>query len=184
MNENLQTASFAGGCFWCVESDFMDLSGVVEVVSGYTGGQIENPTYGQVCSGTTGHIEAVEVHFNPNKISYSELVESFWRQIDPTDRHGQFADRGSQYQPVIFYHDEEQKLIAEESRATLDASGRFSSPVATDILPATRFYRAEEQHQKYCVKNPGHYQAYRHGCGRAAFLQRTWGKDKKTPVLK
>lgn len=177
MNKKTEKATFAGGCFWCVESGFMDLTGVLDVVSGYTGGQVENPNYEQVCSGTTGHFEAVEVIFDPNEISYSELIESFWRQIDPTDGGGQFADRGTQYQPAIFYHDEEQRKIAEESRDQLAASEHFSQPIATKILPATQFYRAEEHHQKYCLKNPGHYQAYRHGSGRAAFLRYTWGKD-------
>lgn len=177
MSEHLQKATFAGGCFWCIESGFMDLTGVVDVISGYTGGQVENPTYAQVCSGTTGHVEAVEVHFDPAQIGYLELVESFWRQIDPTDRDGQFADRGPQYQPVIFYHNEEQRQIAEGSKARLAASGRFPRPIATDVLPAAHFYRAEEQHQKYCVKNQVHYQAYRFGSGRETFLRHAWMKD-------
>ena len=183
MNKRPQKATFAGGCFWCVESGFMDLPGVLDVISGYTGGHSENPTYEQVCSGTSGHIEAVEVYFDSTEISYLELVESFWRQIDPTDKDGQFADRGPQYQPVIFYHNDDQRQTAEQSRAELDASGRFSKPIATDILPAPPFYRAEEHHQKYCVKNPTHYKAYRYGSGREIFLQYTWGKDtsKATP---
>ncbi len=178
MNEKTQKATFAGGCFWCVESGFMDLPGVVDVISGYTGGHVEHPTYAQVCSGTTGHLEAVEVIFDPAKISYSELVESFWRQIDPTDGGGQFADRGTQYQTAIFYHDEEQRKIAETSKARLATSGHFSQPIATEIIPASEFYRAEEHHQKYCVKNPVHYQAYRYGSGRETFLRYTWGKDR------
>jgi peptide methionine sulfoxide reductase msrA/msrB len=176
MEQKPQKATFAGGCFWCVESGFMDMAGVLDVISGYTGGQVENPTYAQVCTGTTGHLEAVEVLFDPAKISYAELVESFWRQIDPTDGGGQFADRGTQYQPAIFYHDEEQRKLAEASRDRLAASGQFSQPLATKILPATQFYRAEEQHQKYCIKNPVHYRLYRHGSGREAFLRHTWGK--------
>ena len=138
----MQTAYLAGGCFWCVEAEFKQISGVLEAISGYTGGDIENPTYDQVCSGTSGHIEAVEVHFDPEKVSYKGLVEAFWRQIDPTDRHGQFSDRGPQYQPAIFYHSQEQKEIAERSRDALEKSGRFIRPVDTDIVPASSFYPA------------------------------------------
>jgi peptide methionine sulfoxide reductase msrA/msrB len=174
METQQQKATFAGGCFWCIESEFKQINGVVEAVSGYTGGHIENPTYEQVCSGTSGHIEVVEVLFDSCVISYAELVEAFWRQIDPTDRDGQFADRGSQYQPVIFYHDEDQKKIAEDSRAKLEASGRFHSPIATEILPATKFYPAEEYHQDYYLKHPLRYKMYRHGSGRDSFLTKTW----------
>jgi len=179
MNKNTHIATFAGGCFWCIESEFKSLNGVVDAISGYTGGRIEDPTYEQVCSGTSGHIEAVEVHFYPSIISYSELVEAFWRQINPTDRDGQFADRGSQYQPVIFYHDENQKQLAEASRAKLDASGRYSKPVATEILPASSFYPAEDHHQDYYIKNPTHYKMYRNGSGRDSFLKQTWGDESK-----
>ncbi len=179
MDNKPQKATFAGGCFWCIEAEFKALNGVLEAISGYTGGHVNNPTYEQVCSGASGHIEAVEVHFDSSKISYLELVESFWHQIDPTDKDGQFADRGSQYQPVIFYHDETQQETAERSRQSLNASGRFANPVATDILPASHFYPAEDYHQDYYLKNSIHYKMYRHGSGRERFLQQTWGDDKK-----
>lgn len=169
-------ATFAGGCFWCIESEFKEIKGVLAAVSSYTGGDIENPTYEQVCSGTSGHIEAVEVIFDSSEITYEELVEAFWRQIDPTDRDGQFADRGSQYQPVIFYHDDTQKEIAQISKARLEASGRFQYSIATDILPATKFYPAEEYHQDYYLKHPVHYKMYRHGSGRDSFLKKSWDK--------
>ncbi len=169
-------ATFAGGCFWCIESEFKEIKGVLAAVSGYTGGDIKNPTYEQVCSGTSGHIEAVEVIFDSSEITYEELVEIFWRQIDPTDRDGQFADRGSQYQPVIFYHDDTQKEIAQISKARLEASGRFQDSIATDILPATKFYPAEEYHQDYYLKHPVHYKMYRHGSGRDSFLKKSWDK--------
>ncbi len=175
METKAQKATFAGGCFWCIESEFKAIAGVLDAVSGYTGGHIENPTYEQVCSGTSGHIEAVEVTFAPSEISYEELVEAFWRQIDPTDRDGQFADRGSQYQPIIFYHNDAQKEIASHSRGKLEASGRFQRPIATEILPAGRFYPAEEYHQDYYLKNPLRYKMYRHGSGRDSFLKKTWG---------
>jgi peptide methionine sulfoxide reductase msrA/msrB len=174
MKTKQQKATFAGGCFWCIESEFKEISGVLEAVSGYTGGHTDNPTYEQVCSGTSGHIEAVEVKFDNSVITYAELVDAFWRQIDPTDRDGQFADRGSQYQPVIFYHDTTQKEIAENSRAKLEASGRFPNPIATDILPATKFYPAEEYHQDYYLKHPVRYKMYRHGSGRDSFLKKSW----------
>ncbi len=174
MDKKTEKATFAGGCFWCIESEFKAINGVLDAVSGYTGGHIENPTYEQVCSGSSGHIEAVQVIFDPSEISFEELVEAFWRQIDPTDRDGQFADRGSQYQPVIFYHDDTQKEMAEKSRARLDKSGRFDKPIATRILPASRFYPAEDYHQDYYAKNPLRYKVYRHGSGRDSFLKKTW----------
>ena len=177
--KNLKTATFAGGCFWCVESDFEKVDGVVEAVSGYTGGQEPNPTYKQVSAGGTGHTEAVQIHYDPDKISYKELLDVLWRHMDPTDARGQFADRGSQYRPAIFYHDEEQKRIAEESKAELEKSGRFSKPIATEIVPLTEFYEAEEYHQDYYEKNPLRYKFYRRGSGRDQFLKRTWGADLK-----
>jgi peptide methionine sulfoxide reductase msrA/msrB len=177
MNMNNELATFAGGCFWCVESGFEKLTGVHEVISGYTGGQMKNPSYEQVSSGRTGHVEAVQVYYDPTVISYEALVESFWRQINPTDNGGQFADRGEQYRPLIFYHDETQREIAEKSRAALDASGRFDSPIVTEIKPLEQFYPAEDFHQDYHKKNPLRYKFYRYHSGRDEFLEKTWGDD-------
>jgi len=170
-----QKATFAGGCFWCVEHPYDHNKGVVAAVSGYTGGLQPNPTYEQVSAGGTGHVEAVEVTFDAQKISYSDLLNIFWQQIDPTDRGGQFADRGSQYRPVIFYHDEEQKRLAEASRDELAASGRFSKAIVVDIVPASTFYAAEDEHQDYADKNPLRYRFYRYNSGRDQFLERIWG---------
>jgi peptide methionine sulfoxide reductase msrA/msrB len=176
-SENLKKATFAGGCFWCTESDFEKLPGVVKVVSGYTGGQKENPTYAEVSSGTTGHVEAIQVHYDPSKISYEELLDALWRHIDPTDGGGQFADRGPQYRSAIFYHDEEQKRLAEKSKEALEKSGRFKKPVATEIVKFTKFYEAEEYHQDYYKKSSLKYSFYRHGSGRDQFLEKVWGKE-------
>jgi peptide methionine sulfoxide reductase msrA/msrB len=176
------TAIFAGGCFWCVEADFEKLPGVLEVVSGYTGGTEKNPTYKQVSSGGTGHVEAVRVYYDPEKVSYPELVEYFWRHVDPTDSKGQFVDRGQQYRPVIFYQDEEQKQAAELSRKRLEESGRFEKPVATEILPAGEFYEAEDYHQDYYNKNPIRYRFYRYNSGRDRFLDRTWSEGEMTKI--
>ena len=173
-SKNLKTGTFAGGCFWCVESDFEKVNGVVEAVSGYTGGQKPNPTYQEVSAGGTGHAEAVQVTYDPAKITYEELLDVFWRHVDPTDGGGQFVDRGSQYRTAIFYHDEEQKRIAEESKAQLEKSGRFSGPVVTEIVPLTEFYPAEDYHQDYYTKNPLRYKLYRFGSGRDQFLSSTW----------
>jgi peptide methionine sulfoxide reductase msrA/msrB len=173
-SKNLKTATFAGGCFWCVESDFEKVNGVVEAVSGYTGGQKPNPTYQEVSAGGTGHAEAVQVTYDPAKITYKELLDVFWRHVDPTDGGGQFVDRGSQYRTAIFYHDEEQKRIAEESKAQLEKSGRFSGPVVTEIVQLTEFYPAEDYHQDYYTKNPLRYKLYRFGSGRDQFLSSTW----------
>ncbi|HEX7712722.1 MAG TPA: peptide-methionine (S)-S-oxide reductase MsrA [Bacillota bacterium] len=170
-------ATFAGGCFWCMVSPFKTLDGVIGVTSGYTGGKKPNPTYEEVCSGETGHYEAVRIEYDPSKASYSELLDVFWRQIDPTDPEGQFVDRGTQYCSAIFYHDAEQKQLAESSKAKLEASGRFREPIATRILPAGEFYPAEEYHQDFYCKNPSHYGRYRQGSGRSAYLERTWEKD-------
>jgi peptide methionine sulfoxide reductase msrA/msrB len=172
-------ATFAGGCFWCMESPFEKLNGVSEVISGYTGGEEENPTYGEVSSGRTGHVEAVRVLFDPASISYQELLGVFWKQVDPTDPGGQFVDRGSQYGTAIFYHDEEQRKLAERSKKELDASGRYDSPIVTPIRPAGPFYEAEEYHQDYYKKNSLRYQFYRWGSGRDKFLKKIWGKDLK-----
>ena len=171
---NLEKATFAGGCFWCIEDAFRKLEGVVEAISGYTGGKTENPSYEDVCSGTTGHYEAVQIAFDPEKISYEQLLDWFWKQIDPTDLDGQFADRGMQYRTAIFYHNEEQKNIAENSKRKLEESGKFDKPIATKILKAGKFYKAEKYHQDYSDKNPEHYKAYKEGSGRACYIKNTW----------
>jgi peptide methionine sulfoxide reductase msrA/msrB len=175
--EKMKIATFAGGCFWCLEADFEKLPGVQKVISGYTGGKKENPTYEEVCSGTTGHVEAVQVHFDPSQIRYEDLLDFFWRHIDPTDPGGQFVDRGSQYRTAIFYHDEEQKSLAERSKAALERSRKFSKPIVTEIRPAEKFTPAEDYHQDYFKKSPLQYQSYRYGSGRDAFLQEKWKKE-------
>ncbi|HWO41290.1 MAG TPA: peptide-methionine (S)-S-oxide reductase MsrA [Candidatus Eisenbacteria bacterium] len=177
--ESTQTAkaTFAGGCFWCMEPPFDELDGVLATTSGYTGGKTKNPTYEEVSSGTTGHAEAVEIVYDPKKISYSKLLEVFWRNIDPLTPNGQFCDMGSQYRSAIFYHDETQRRLAEESKKAL--SKRFKQPIATEIVPATQFYPAEEYHQDYYKKNPIRYKIYTYGCGRAARLEQVWGKAQK-----
>ena len=175
----IRAATFAGGCFWCTESDFEKLDGVTKVISGYTGGQTENPTYKQVCSGKTGHVEAVQVYYDPAKTSYAKLLEVFWTHVDPTDALGQFADRGPQYRSVIFYHDEEQKRLAEQSKKSLDASGIFDKPIVTEIRPFTKFYNAEEYHQDYYKTCSIQYKMYRSGSGRDDFLKAMWGNGKR-----
>jgi peptide methionine sulfoxide reductase msrA/msrB len=172
----LETATFAGGCFWCIESDFEKVEGVIEVISGYTGGHKERPTYEEVSSGGTGHLEAVQVRYDPTKITYKELLDIFWRHVDPTDAGGQFVDRGPQYRTAVFYHSEEQKRLAEESRDELNESGRFDKPVATEIAMVQAFYPAEDYHQEYYKKNPIRYKLYRYDSGRDKFLKRTWGE--------
>ena len=174
---NQQKAIFAGWCFWCTESAFKKIPGVIDVVSGYTGGKEADPTYAEVSSGQTGHVEAVEVTYDPVQASYERLLEVFWQDIDPTDPGGQFADRGSQYKTAIFYFNEEQQRIAEESKAKVENSGLFDKPVATKILPAKPFYRAEEYHQDYSDKAPEHYQSYRVGSGREEFIQKKWKSE-------
>ena len=173
----LTVATFAGGCFWCVESDFEQVPGVVDAVSGYTGGSTEQPTYKQVSAGGTGHLESVEVYYDPSVISYEGLLAAFWRMIDPTDDGGQFVDRGKQYSTAIFYHDEQQKLAAERSRAALAASGRYTDAIVTPLRPAGEFYVAEEYHQDYYEKNPIRYKFYRYGSGRDQYLEKTWGAE-------
>jgi peptide methionine sulfoxide reductase msrA/msrB len=173
----LAKATFAGGCFWCVESDFEKVNGVVEVISGYTGGRTQNPTYAEVSSGKSGHVEVIQVVYDPEKVSYASLLEVFWRHIDPTDPDGQFVDRGEQYRSAIFYHDAGQQREAEASKASLAKSGRFEKPIATEILPLTEFYAAEEYHQDYYRKNPLRYRYYRLGSGRDQFLAKTWKKE-------
>lgn len=175
MKNEYSVATFAGGCFWCVESDFEKVPGVVEVISGYTGGHVENPSYKQVSAGGTGHVESVQVVFDQKKVSYKELLDYFWKHIDPTDAGGQFVDRGAQYRSVIFYQDEEQKQLADESKAELQKSGRFMKPVVTEIIKFAKFYPAEDYHQGYSKKNPIRYKYYRHNSGRDQFLQMVWG---------
>lgn len=172
--KNLKIATFAGGCFWCVESDFEKVDGVIEAVSGYTGGQKDNPTYEEVSTGRTGHLEAVQVLYDPERISYKELLQVFWRQVDPTDPGGQFADRGSQYRTAIFYHDDEQKRMAEESKRELESKGPFTKSIVTEIVKATPFFRAEHYHQNYHKTHALHYKHYRRGSGRDQFLKEAW----------
>ena len=172
--DNAGTATFAGGCFWCSESDLEKADGVIEVISGYTGGSEENPTYDDVSGGRTGHLEAVQVIYDPDRISYEELLTLYWRHIDPTDGGGQFVDRGPQYRTAIFYHDDRQRRLAEKSKARLQASGRFSEPIVTEILPLKAFYPAEDYHQDYYRKNPLRYKFYRRASGRDRFIERFW----------
>jgi len=171
----LARATFAGGCFWCVEAAFEGLPGVVSVTSGYSGGSEKNPTYEEVGSGTTGHAESVQILYDPKKMAYERLLDVFWHNIDPTSANGQFCDRGRQYRSAIFYHDETQHRLATKSRERLMASGRFKKPIATEVVPLKAFYPAEEFHQDYYKKNPEHYHAYRLGCGRDARLKEIWG---------
>lgn len=174
---NYEKATFAGGCFWCMEAVFKELDGVIDVVSGYTGGHTENPTYNDVLTGETGHYEAVQITYNPSKISYYQLLKVFWRNIDPTDPGGQFADRGPQYRTAIFYHNEEQKKVAEKSKRELEESGKFDKPLATKIIEYKRFYRAEEHHQDYYKKQPGRYKTYSVFSGRKPFIKKVWGAE-------
>ena len=171
-------AVFAGGCFWCTEADFDKLPGVLATTSGYIGGAIENPTYEEVSSGRSGHIEAVQVRFDPRQTSYAKLLEAFWPTIDPVNGNGQFCDNGPQYRSAIFYLNAEQQRLAEASKTALAASGRLQQPIATVILAATTFYAAEDYHQDYHTKNPLRYSYYRHGCGRDQRLQELWGKSE------
>ncbi|MCF8084742.1 MAG: peptide-methionine (R)-S-oxide reductase MsrB [Deltaproteobacteria bacterium] len=175
----LGKATFAGGCFWCVEADFEKVEGVKEVVSGYTGGDKADPNYEEVSAGNTGHLEAVQVIYDPQKVSYETLLDIFWRHVDPTDPGGQFVDRGSQYRTAIFYHNEEQKRVAEKSKAELELSGPFSKPIVTEILPLTEFYRAEDYHQDYYENHALRYKLYRWKSGRDQFLKEAWGGQEK-----
>ncbi|WHY90206.1 peptide-methionine (S)-S-oxide reductase MsrA [Neobacillus cucumis] len=177
MEETVQVATFAGGCFWCMVKPFDEQPGIKSVISGYTGGTMENPTYEQVCSDTTGHYEAVQITFDPNIFPYEKLLELYWQQIDPTDPGGQFYDRGQSYQTAIFYHTETQKTLAEESKQKLQESGRFSKPIVTPILAAKPFYPAEDYHQHYYKKKRAHYESYHVGSGRASFIERHWGNQ-------
>jgi len=173
--QNLAVATFAGGCFWCTESDFEKIPGVVKVISGYTGGKLENPTYAQVSSGSTQHLESVEVYYDPTRISYETLLEDFWKMVDPTDAGGQFVDRGHQYPPAIFYYTEAQRIAAEDSLKAMNASGRYDKPIVTPIRAAGPFYPAEEYHQDYYKHNPLRYHFYRWNSGRDQYLKRIWG---------
>ncbi|NLK00743.1 MAG: peptide-methionine (S)-S-oxide reductase MsrA [Clostridia bacterium] len=178
-NNGYKLATFGGGCFWCMVQPFEETEGVVEVLSGYSGGALENPTYDEVSTGTTGHIEVVQIKYDPKTVNYGDLLQIFWKQIDPTDPGGQFADRGSQYETVIFYHDGEQKKIAEASLVSLENSGMFSRPIATKILKAKKFYPTEEHHQCYYRKNPAHYGIYKKGSGREEYIEKVWSKHSK-----
>jgi peptide-methionine (S)-S-oxide reductase len=169
-------ATFAGGCFWCVEEAFDKVPGVVSTVSGYTGGTAKNPTYEQVSSGRTGHAEAVQVEYDPSKVTYQKLLDAFWHNIDPTQRDAQFCDHGTQYRSAIFYHDEEQRKLAEASRAALAKDKPFKGEIVTQIARADAFYPAEDYHQDFHKKNPVRYKFYKSGCGREARLQELWGK--------
>lgn len=170
-----ELATFAGGCFWCMVKPFDELPGIEKVISGYTGGRTEHPTYEEVCSGLTGHTEAVQITFNPKIFPYKRLLDIFWMQIDPTDSGGQFYDRGDSYRTAIFYHSDEQKQLAEESKKDLENSGRFSRPIVVPIEPARTFYPAEEYHQHFYRKNPERYEAYQVGSGRKDFINKHWG---------
>jgi len=178
--KNLSTATFAGGCFWCVQADFSKLPGVVRVISGYTGGRDDNPTYEN--HARLGHVEAVQVFYDPDKVSYEKLLDCFWRQVNPTDGGGQFVDRGPSYRTVIFYHDAEQRRLAEESRRALEKSGRFSRPVVTEIAPFTEFYPAEDYHQNYYQTHERRYRNYRAGSGRDQYLRQVWGEAGGGPA--
>jgi peptide-methionine (S)-S-oxide reductase len=171
----LAKATFAGGCFWCMEPPYDKLDGVASTTSGYTGGQKKNPTYEEVSSGGTGHAEAVQIVYDPAKINYQKLLDVFWRNIDPLARDRQFCDAGTQYRSAIFYHDETQKRLAEASKAQVQK--RFKQPIATQIVPAAAFYPAEEYHQDYYKKNPIRYKFYRTGCGRDRRLEELWGQS-------
>jgi peptide-methionine (S)-S-oxide reductase len=171
------TAIFAGGCFWCMEPPFDALAGVLSTTSGYTGGKLASPSYEQVSEGGTGHREAVRVEYDPARVSYSQLLDVFWRNVDPLDGGGQFCDRGSQYASAIFVADAEERRLAEASKRALEESKRFHKPLATEILTASAFYPAEEYHQDYARRNPLRYRYYRHGCGRDARLEAVWGSE-------
>ena len=171
-----EIATFAGGCFWCMEPPFDKIDGVISTTSGYTGGHQENPNYKQVSAGSTGHTEAVQIEFDPAKVSYEQLLEVFWVNIDPTTADRQFCDSGNQYRPGIFYHDEKQKIAAEQSLKKIQATKTFSEPVVTEITAASTFYPAEEYHQDYYQKNPLRYKYYRFACGRDKRLEMLWGE--------
>ncbi|CAM3733521.1 peptide-methionine (S)-S-oxide reductase MsrA [Alkalicoccus chagannorensis] len=176
-DENLETAAFAGGCFWCMEQPFENLDGVEEAYSGYTGGSEENPSYEEVAGGETTHLEAVQVHYDPDVIRYEDLLEVFWRQVDPTDDGGQFVDRGNHYTTAVFVNNEEERAAAEQSKEELEASGRFDDPIVTDIQDAGVFWMAEEYHQDFAEENPVRYNMYRSSSGRDDFIDEYWGDE-------
>ncbi|WP_024300008.1 peptide-methionine (R)-S-oxide reductase MsrB [Methylomicrobium lacus] len=176
-NPQWAVATFAGGCFWCTEAGFEKLPGVKKVISGYSGGQVENPSYKEVSAGQTGHVESVQVYFDPSEIDYTTLLQAFWRMIDPTDSGGSFVDRGNQYRSVIFYHDDGQKALAEKSLAELAASKRYSAPIVTEVRKFEYFYQAEDKHQDYYKNNPLIYKFWRYRSGRDQYLEKTWGAD-------
>jgi peptide-methionine (S)-S-oxide reductase len=171
-------ATFAGGCFWCTESDFDKVKGVISTTSGYTGGQVPNPTYRQVSAGGTGHAEAVKIVYDPAQVSYEKLLQVFWHNIDPLAKDRQFCDSGDQYRSAIFVHDAEQRRAAEASKKAIEASGRFKQPIQTQIVDAGAFYEAEDYHQDYYLKNPARYKFYRWNCGRDQRLQELWGTER------
>lgn len=177
--KNYEKATFAGGCFWCMEPPFENLDGVIEVISGYSGGDMKNPTYEQISTGKTGHYEAIQIIYNPEKITYEKLLEIFWKNIDPTDAEGQFADKGPQYRTAIFYHNYKQKELAEKSKDELEKKQIFKSKIKTKILPYKNFFKAEEYHQDYYKKNKIHYNLYKIGSGREGFLKKIWSKEKE-----
>ncbi|TGB03964.1 peptide-methionine (S)-S-oxide reductase MsrA [Halobacillus salinus] len=182
--DGYEVATLAGGCFWCMEPPFEKLKGVKEVVSGYTGGEVRNPSYEEVSAGGTGHIESVQVYYDPEVVSYDQILDVFWRQINPTDDEGQFVDRGYQYTTAIFYNNEQQKEIAEKSKQALASSGRFDQEIVTPIREAEAFYKAEEYHQDYYKKNKFRYDYYRGNSGRDDYLDRTWGTDRELDLPK
>lgn len=183
MSNDIQLATFAGGCFWCMVKPFDQQPGIINVISGYTGGHTTNPTYEEVCRESTGHYEAVQITFEENIFPYKQLLDIFWRQIDPTDSGGQFFDRGSSYRTAIFYHNDEQKSMAIQSKNQLEKTKRFNNPIVTSILPASTFYPAEEYHQNYHTKNPVHYNRYRQGSGRDEFIEKHWANSNKDDHL-
>ncbi|HLQ97553.1 MAG TPA: peptide-methionine (R)-S-oxide reductase MsrB [Candidatus Dormibacteraeota bacterium] len=182
MSKSYELATFAGGCFWCMIEPFDERPGIISVVSGYTGGNVENPSYHEVASNTTGHMEAVQITYDPHIMPYKKLVETFWQQIDPTDPGGQFNDRGESYKTAIFYHNNNQKQVAEDSKQKLETSGKFSDPIVTKILPAKAFYPAEDEHQDYYKKHSFHYRLYKKGSGREDFIETHWHNDKKESI--
>ena len=175
----LESVVLAGGCFWCIEADYEKLDGVMDVISGYAGGHVKNPTYKQVSAGGSGHIEVVKVTYDANKINYSQILDYFWRHIDPTRDDGQFCDRGSQYRPAIFYQDEAQKELAIASTKNIEQTKPFAQPLKVELIQATVFYPAEDYHQDYYKKNPIRYNFYRYNCGRDARIEQLWGGSKK-----
>ena len=179
-----EIAILAGGCFWCMEHPYEDLPGILKVISGYTGGKKKNPTYGEVASGATKHVEAVEIHFDPTKISFNDILQIYWRNIDPTDAGGQFVDRGKQYTTGIFYTTDQQRQEAKESKKRMEESKRFDKTIITQLIQAGPFYRAEEYHQNFFKKNYIHYKVYRAGSGRDEFIARVWGDDREYKISK